>query len=619
MNAYSGGAPRSRSAILEKLTPIGAVYNSAMNRTLFRVWAPFAQSLELVLYRGTDTEFIEMNQESRGYYAVTVEGVGPGVRYRYRLSGNEILADPASRSQPDGVAGPSEVVDRDFNWTSQKPSTIPYSNWVIYELHVGTFTKSSDFSGVIERLPYLQELGVNAIEIMPVSPFSGERNWGYDGVFPHAVQCTYGGPNGLKSLIDAAHSRGIAVILDVVFNHLGPEGNVLPKYGEYFQEKYKTPWGLALNFDGPGSSEVRNYFLQACVQWLDEYRLDGLRLDAIQTIFDTSAVPFLEEVGLLKTELEERTGRPLVLIAETDANDSRVVAPFEKNGLGMDAHWNDDFHHALHTLLTGEQDGYYVDFHGFSDLVKVYQRGVAYEDTYSAYRRTHHGRSYAHVPYQKLVIAAQNHDQIGNRAFGERLSQLVEHEDLKLAAGLLLASPFTPMLFMGEEYGETRPFLYFISHADPALNEAVQKGRREEFSRFEWRGELPNPSAPETFEQSYLTESAHWSEPQKELHGIHKRLIMISKAVRELGCWRKPLLDVWSDPDKLLLGLFSRASGEAYHALFNCSENFQSVNLPAQLKLVHVVFASWDGTISGSWNPDTGLPPKSFIILRGAH
>src|SRR4029077_1030537 len=362
-----------------------------------------------------------------------------------------------------------------------------------YELHTGTFTEEGTFESAISRLESLADLGVTAVELMPVAQFPGTRNWGYDGVFPYAVQNSSGGPRGLQKFVNAAHGIGLSVILDVVYNHLGPEGNFAGEFGPYFTDRYRTPWGRAVNFDGHGSDPVRAFFIQNAIYWLKEFHIDALRLDAVHGIFDFSAHHFLAELKESVEALAQRSRRKLFVIAESDLNDARLLHALDRGGYGLDVQWSDDFHHALHTLLTHEFTGYYSDFGSIDDLCEVLRDGWLYSGQYSRFRRRRHGNSAAGIQQSRFVVFSQNHDQVGNRAQGERLIQLVDFESIKLAAGVTLLSPFVPLLFMGEEYGETHPFLYSTSHFSPELNEAVRKGRREEFAAFGWGDDLPDP------------------------------------------------------------------------------------------------------------------------------
>jgi maltooligosyltrehalose trehalohydrolase len=473
---------------------------SKEDKTTFRVWGPEQQLVQVVV----DGKFYSMENDADGYWSVALSDVLPGSKYYFAVDKKQ-LPDPASLSQPEGVHGPSVVVDRDFMWSDHLWTGISLSDMIIYELHVGTFTEQSTFEGVISKLPYLQELGINTIEIMPVAQFPGFRNWGYDGVYPFAVQQSYGGPQGLKRLVDASHGHGIAVILDVVYNHQGPEGNYLSAYGPYFTDKYKTGWGSAINFDDAWCDGVRNFYWQNALMWLDEFHIDGLRLDAVHAIWDNGSVHFTEELRSKVRAIEIATGRLKVLIAEFDLNNPRYIDPVEKGGYGLDGQWTDEFHHALHSVVTGETDGYYEDFGQMSHLVKALTDSYVYTGQYSAHRKKRFGKLPRENPFSQFVVFAQNHDQVGNRFLGDRLSTMISFEALKLTAATYLLSPHVPMLFMGEEYGEKRPFQYFISHTDKGLVEAVREGRKKEFSYFNWEAEIPDPQAEETFNKCLLS------------------------------------------------------------------------------------------------------------------
>ncbi len=464
----------------------------------FRVWAPDIERVDVHLIE-PEERLERLAPESRGYHAALIERVSPGALYRFRLDGETERPDPASRTQPLGVHGPSAVVDPTFPWSSDTWRVPGLADWVLYELHIGTWTAEGTFDAAAARLPDLAELGVNAVELMPIAQFPGSRNWGYDGAYPFAAQSSYGGIDGLRRFVDAAHRLEMAVVLDVVYNHLGPEGAYLRDYGPYFTGRYCTPWGEALNFDGAHADEVRRFFIESALHWTLDCRIDGLRLDAVHAIMDASAYPFLQELAERVHAEAARRNRRIEIIAESDANDPRLIRGVEAGGYGLDAQWSDDFHHALHALLTGERTGYYQDFGRVAELGRAFTDGYVYTGERSAYRGRRHGRSPAGVPAKRFIVFAQNHDQVGNRMSGERLTELTDFESIKVAAAAVLLSPFVPLLFMGEEHAATAPFPYFISHGDPELVEAVRRGRAEEFAAFDWSGGPPDPQAEQTF------------------------------------------------------------------------------------------------------------------------
>ena len=506
----------------------------AGNRCSFTVWARNASAVDLRLL-GSSERIVPLVNVGDGYFRAEVENVGPGAPYFYRLDHATERPDPASRFQPQGVHGPSQVVDHSFTWNDDHWFGLPLHKYLIYELHVGTYSVEGTFEAIIPHLAELSELGVTAIELMPVAQFPGERNWGYDGAYPFAVHNSYGGPAGLKRLVDACHQKHLAVILDVVYNHLGPEGNYLTDFGPYFTARYKTPWGLALNLDGAGSDHVRRFFLDNAQYWITEFHIDALRLDAADQILDHSPTHFLAELSMEIHELRKELNRQIFLFPETAANDVRYIKSRELGGYNLDAQWNDEFHHALRALLTEERTGYYRDYGEFHQLVKAYTEGFVYSGEYSKYRDRRHGSSTRDIPAERFVVFSQNHDQVGNRMLGERLTQLVSFEKLKLAAGSVLLSPFIPLIFMGEEYGEEASFQYFISHSDPELIEAVRKGRREEFAAFEWNLEPPDPQDQATFHRAKLNHQLRHDGRHRVLREFYRELIRLRKALAPLA------------------------------------------------------------------------------------
>ncbi len=508
-------------AAAQRLTP-GATLQGG--QCVFRVWAPRAREVILRLLGHGD---FAMTREADGAFAATLPA-SAGDRYLYIVDRQKPVSDPVSRLLPDGVHGPTEIVEpKAFAWSDDGWRGVDLRDYILYELHVGTFTPQGTFDGVVEKLAYLKSLGISVIELMPVAAFPGKRNWGYDGVSPFAVQASYGGPDGLKRLVNAAHRAGLGVVLDVVYNHLGPEGNYLRQFGPYFTDRYHTPWGEAINYDGADAEPVRQYFVNNALYWVREYHLDGLRLDATQTIHDHSPKHIIEEIAENVHALGRELGRPVCVICETDENDARYLRP-RPRGFGVDAVWSDDFHHALHTLLTRESRGYYQDFGRGEQLARALGEGFAFQgEPFQYWQGTPRGTSPHDIPLCRHVICAQNHDQVGNRARGERLTALVPRGARKLAAALLLLAPETPLLFMGQEYDEVAPFQFFSDFGDAELRRAVSEGRRKEFAEFAW-DQVPDPEDEATFARSRLkwpVVRGQWSAENAEMLEWYRRLI----------------------------------------------------------------------------------------------
>lgn len=549
------------------------------NTCSFWVWAPRAKQLEVCLLE-TPERRVLMHAKPCGYFHAVVDAVSAGTLYRYQLNNETVRPDPASRHQPQGVHGPSQIVANRFEWTDSSWQGLPLEKFVLYELHVGTFTPQGTLDAIIPRISILKKLGITAIELMPVAQFPGNRNWGYDGVYPYAVQASYGGPIALKKLVDACHQHGIAVVLDVVYNHLGPEGNYLADFGPYFTDQYKTPWGQAINLDGPGSDEVRRYFIENALQWVIDFHIDALRLDAVHAIVDPSARPFLEEFAATVHEVGKNQDRCVYLIAESNRNDARLVVPPELGGSGYDAVWNDDFHHSLYVLLTRDQSGYYSDFDGIEDLAVSYREGFLYSGQYSKYRQRHHGNSSKQIPAKRFVVFAQNHDQVGNRNLGDRLTKTASFEQLKLAAGVVLLSPYIPLMFMGEEYAESSPFLYFVSHGDSALNEAVRRGRREEFAQFFWTQDIADPQSEDTFLSSKMNWELQYEGQHHILWRFYQELLRLRRDIPALAQLDKNTVKVTLFLDEKILVIYRWDGSSRVIAAFHFNEESKQITLP---------------------------------------
>lgn len=519
---------------LNAVRTLGAHLNEA-GRCTFKVWAPFFTQLELELIPLKQNSYrVPMVKDEEGYFQLTVPGIMPGDKYYYAL-GERYFPDLAADYLPEGIQGPGEIIIKSKvkKWVNRRS----LSSYIIYELHVGTYTPEGTFAALIAHLPELHELGITAVELMPIAQFSGVRNWGYDGVFPFAVQNSYGGPAGLSALINACHELDIAVILDVVYNHIGPEGNYFAEFGPYFTAKYQTIWGKSLNFDDAYNHHVRRYFIENALHWFTEYGIDALRLDALHAVVDNSAYPFLEELSDEVALLAQNMECPYYLIAESSANDTRLIRNKKHYGFGMHAQWNDEFHHALHSVLTKEQHSYYADFGALDLFIKAYTEGYVYSGQYSRFRHHPHGISSATLPAERFVVFMQNHDHIGNRALGDRLTHSLSLVQLKFSAALLFFSPYIPLVFMGEEYGETAPFQYFISHQDPQLIENVRQGRKKEFAFI--ADEIPDPQAESTFLHCKLNHALKSETIHQQLWGFYQQLITLRKTKRALSILSK--------------------------------------------------------------------------------
>ncbi len=597
--------------------------NYTNTNTTIRLWAPFAESVVLALQE----DRLDLVKKEFGYWFAETNRIKPGDQYYFLIDGKR-LPDPASLAQPGGVHGASQVVDlHSFKWNDQLWENIPLDQYILYELHTGTFTTEGTFSGIEDKLDHLIDLGITAIELMPVAQFPGDRNWGYDGVYPFAVQFSYGGAGGLQHLVNACHEKGLAVILDVVYNHMGPEGNYFGEFGPYFTDKYKTPWGSAINYDDAWCDGVRDYMIENVLMWFRDFHIDALRMDAVHAIKDFGARHILLQIRQTVDELMAVTGRTYYLIVESDLNDPRYIDPVTKRGFGMDAQWIDEFHHALRVTAGEKQTGYYSDFKGLDHLEKAYKDAYVYDGIYSPHRQKVFGCKADKNPGQQFVVFSQNHDQVGNRMMGERSSMLYTFEMQKLMAAAVLCSPFLPMLFMGEEWGETNPFLYFISHTDPDLIKAVQKGRKEEFAAFHNQGEVPDPQSEWTFNQSKLQWDLIKVQPHSVMFHYYKALIKLRRQHPALGNTNRNNTQVKRDPVSGCLILFRSHEDEIAVCLLNFSAKQQVLNFPADtstwIKLFDSSDPDWSGTLPAVTNVSAGqqifIQPQSILIYLNSN
>ena len=575
--------------------------------TAFRVWAPAAGHVALAL--GPELRDTRpMAKSDGGWWTLEVAEAGAGTDYGFCLDGRPARPDPRSAWQPHGVDGPSRVVDHgEFAWTDGAWRGVHLPSAVVYELHVGTFTPEGTFEAAIDHLDHLVDLGVDLVELMPVAQFGGDRGWGYDGVDLFAPHEAYGGPVGLKRFVDGCHRKHLGVMLDVVYNHLGPAGNYLQEFGPYFTDRHTTNWGDAVNFDGAGSDEVRAFVVDNALMWLGDYHLDGLRLDAVHAIVDTSAVHILEALSTRVRRLAAHAGRPLWLVAESDLNDPRFVRSPELGGYGCDAAWADEFHHAVHAVLTGETSGYYEDFGPLHKLATALRRAWVYAGEYSPHRGRAHGRPPDGLGGERFVVFVQNHDQVGNRATGERITDLTSPARAKVGAALTLLSRFVPMLFQGEEWAASAPFLYFTDHRDAALGRAVSEGRRNEFASFGWSPEdVPDPQDPATFQRSLLD----WSEVGRAEHAVmlewYRTLLQLRRTLPDLRDPLAPVETEWDDDEGWLVATRGRVAVAA-----NLGAGTVKLDETGELRAVS----------SGSVAIDGGglvLPPDSVAVIERA-
>lgn len=603
---------------------IGANY-LGNNCCEFKVWSPLRKRVAVKIL-SPEERLIDLELDQQGYWSATVDNIPPGSRYFYQLDGNVTHPDPASYSQPEGVHQTSEVIDQScFIWQDQDWKSISLDELIVYEMHVGTFTTEGTFTAIIPRISELLELGINAIELMPIGQFPGYRNWGYDGTYLYAPQNSYGGVEGLKQLVNACHQQGMAVILDVVYNHFGPEGNYIGQFGPYFTDFYRTPWGSAINYDQAYCQGVRNFIIENALYWLREFHIDALRLDAADNIFDLGAKHILQELAEHVNQLSQQQGRKFYLMAETDLNDAKLIRSKAVGGYGLDVQWCDDFHHAIHTILTGENIGYYQDYGRCEQLAKSYREGFIYTWDYSPNRKRLHGQSAADCPPDHFLVFSQNHDQIGNRLLGERLTALVSYNALKLAAATVLLSPYIPLLFMGEEYGEPAPFQYFISHSDQNLIEAVRKGRKADFEAFHLEGEAPDPQSRETFEQCKLNWQLKREGKHQILWKLYQTLIRLRRNISALKLRDRTHQEVNTIEENKLLYFRRWFEDNQVFCLINYSKNPVSYSPDLRGKTWHKRLDSndqkWLG--SGSNSPeiltDTSeliLIPESFVLYE---
>lgn len=604
---------------------LGVNFNAGKAEIL--LWAPFAKD-QVTLHLETTGEQLPLERGQLGYWRLSTDRLQEDDLYRFSIDGGAPLPDPASLSQPYGVHGASQAIDlQRFAWTDQHWHNPDFGDYILYELHPGTFSDWGNFDGIVHKLDHLKKLGVNAIELMPVAQFPGDRNWGYDGVYPFAVQQSYGGVQGLQQLVDACHNQGMAVVLDVVYNHLGPEGNYFGMYGPYITDKYKTPWGGAINFDDAWCDPVRRFFIENALMWLRDFHIDVLRLDAVHAIRDYSPVHFTKALNDAVALYESISGQRKYLIAETDLNDNRIIRTATDGGYGLRAQWCDEFHHALRVAMGQNREGYYADFNGLEDLALTMKNAYVYTGQYSEHRHRNFGTTTQGLSGDHFVVFAQNHDQVGNRMMGERLGQLTGLETQKLAATIVLTAPFVPLLFMGEEWGATTPFPYFTDHSDKELIRAVEEGRRSEFAAFQQEGS----PFPANDEDTFLRARLRWDEMEEPEHRMmlsyYSQLIHLRRTHPALMNYDRSSVEVWCDPEKNVLILERSYKEQHLYCIFNFSEQPHEVRLREDIFPLHVLLSSSDKRWMGAadsyliYDRQTllTLQPRSAIVLANYH
>ncbi len=602
-----------------------------------RLWAPYASKVFLVIKKKLDP--IEMEEQEFGYWFIQTDQIKSGDEYgfeiwnekkkeKYTSNPSKLRrADPAALFFKNGIGEYSSACNvNDFKWTDQNWKGLAQKDYIIYELHTGTFSANGDFISIEAKLDYLLQLGITAIEIMPVAQFPGERNWGYDGVFPFAVQNSYGGPAALQHLVNTCHNKGLAVILDVVYNHVGPEGNYFNDFGPYFTNKHHTPWGSAINFDDADADPVRHYFIENVLMWFRDFHIDALRLDAVHAIKDLGAQHILAEIRKYTDQLSAKTGKLHQLFVELDLNDNRYINTLTKGGYGMDGQWIDEFHHALRVAAGQEKNGYYADFNGIEHLAKSYETAYVYDGQYSPHRRKTFGIEAEGNGGEQFIVFSQNHDQTGNRMLGERTSTLLSFELLKLLAAAVFCSPYLPLIFMGEEYGEENPFQFFISHTDKQLVEAVRKGRKAEFAAFQHSEDTPDPQSETTFNHSKLNWECLDQPKHQLLLAYYKNLISIRKSNPALNHLNRKQVSANAIKDQNCLILVRRHEEQKITCLMNFSDREQKLsfpNLSTAKVLLNSADVQWGGVnkaiASVSDQDQIIINPQSILIFTSEH